>query len=365
MTEKRIYGIDLLRIFSMLGVIVLHIMRHGNVLDTTNSNIAFSMAWFIEILAYPAVNCYVLISGFVGYRDSKYYPKIKNIISLFFTVLFYSFLICIIFKIVTPDVISKKDILTSCFPILTNQYWFFTTYIMMILASPMLNMLVHKADTRMLHITVVLITVCTLLSKFPLINLSDGFSFIWFTMLYLLGAIIKKENYVNRISSFQSLILIIGSVLITWSTKIILHFNNINYSILQEDIFISYCSITMLAFAVGLLCVFAKLNTFAIATKIIAFLTPMVFSVYLLHDNNYIRAFLIKDRFIPINDFNASVMPFMVLGCSIGIFIVCSLIDLVRIGLFKLLHIDKTAEKIGNYISSNVNKFFPEKHTAE
>lgn len=359
MTEKRIYGIDLLRIFSMIGVIMLHVMGHGGVLETTSSNVAFSLAWLIEIIAYPAVNCYVLISGFVGYRESRYYPRIKNIVSLFCTVLFYSVLICLLFKVANPEIIGKKDILKSFFPVLTKQYWFFTTYIMMALVTPMLNMFVHKADSMMLGVSVTLIVSCTILSKLSLIDLGGGYSFIWFTMLYMLGAIIKKEDYIHKCSFLQAFMLVIVSVLITWVTKIVLHFNNVSYGLIHENMFVSYCSLTMLAFAVGLLLVFAKINIRGFAIKIIAFLTPMVFSVYLIHDNKYVREFMVKDNLVFINDFSVVYMPIMVFGCAIGIFIVCSLIDRVRIILFQVMHIGNVSENIGNYIKLKAVKLFP------
>ncbi len=343
--SKRIYGIDLLRICSMIGVIVLHIMGHGNVLETTDSSFGFSVAWLIEIIAYPAVNCFVLISGFVGYRDSDYYPKIKNILSLLFTVLFYSVIICLVFKFVIPDMIGKKDLVKSCFPVLTKQYWFFSTYIMMLLVSPMLNLFVHKANTKMLTITFLLIISFTMLSMISLINFDGGYSFLWFSMLYLLGAIVKKQELYKTISVFKTLCLIVGSVLITWGTKILLHFTGFKFSIINEGMFISYCSITMLMYALGLLLLCSKINVRNTTKSIVRFLTPTAFSVYLIHDNNYVRATLMKDSFIFVNKFNEVSMFFIVLGFALSIFVICSLIDRLRIILFKVFNIDRLAEK--------------------
>ena len=68
---SRNYGIDLLRIISMLGVVFLHVLGHGGILSLDLSPVKFSMVWFIEILAYPAVNCFVLISGYIGYKEEK------------------------------------------------------------------------------------------------------------------------------------------------------------------------------------------------------------------------------------------------------------------------------------------------------
>ena len=72
---SRNYGIDLLRIISMLGVVFLHVLGHVVILSLDLSPVNFSMVWFIEILAYPAVNCFVLISGYIGYKEEKVFLK--------------------------------------------------------------------------------------------------------------------------------------------------------------------------------------------------------------------------------------------------------------------------------------------------
>ena len=75
--RERNYGIDLLRIVSMLMVVVLHVLGQGGVLKTsTPLSIGYSVAWILEIAAYCAVNCYALISGYVGVNSKfKYYEK--------------------------------------------------------------------------------------------------------------------------------------------------------------------------------------------------------------------------------------------------------------------------------------------------
>lgn len=71
----RNYGIDALRIVSMLMVVTLHVLGHGGVLKIAESE-KYWIVWFLEISAYCAVNCYALISGYVGVY-SKY--KFSNL----------------------------------------------------------------------------------------------------------------------------------------------------------------------------------------------------------------------------------------------------------------------------------------------
>ena len=78
MKKERCSGIDLLRIISMFFVVMLHVIGHGGILDNVAMfSVNYQLLWLLEILAYCSVNCYALISGYVGVF-SKY--KYSNII---------------------------------------------------------------------------------------------------------------------------------------------------------------------------------------------------------------------------------------------------------------------------------------------
>ena len=66
--EERNYGIDLLRIVSMMMVVLLHVLGQGGILDGSDPlTVKSETAWLLEIGAYSAVNIYAMISGYVGY----------------------------------------------------------------------------------------------------------------------------------------------------------------------------------------------------------------------------------------------------------------------------------------------------------
>ena len=77
--KKRNCGIDLLRIVSMFGVVIIHILMHGKILEVVENNqIKFVISWFIYILAECSVNCYALVSGFVYFSEEDKKHKISN-----------------------------------------------------------------------------------------------------------------------------------------------------------------------------------------------------------------------------------------------------------------------------------------------
>ena len=82
---------ELLRILAMCMIISLHYLSKGNVLtslaDSGKMNAAEVAAWVVEALCLPAVNVYVLISGYFG-RSGSF--RMSKVIRLWRTAIFYS-----------------------------------------------------------------------------------------------------------------------------------------------------------------------------------------------------------------------------------------------------------------------------------
>ncbi len=89
-------GIDLLKIIAMLFITVHHILGHGGVL-TSAQGVAYNLSWFIETMCLCGVNCYAIISGFLGYGKKH---RISRYLMLWFQVVFYCLIITIIFFII-------------------------------------------------------------------------------------------------------------------------------------------------------------------------------------------------------------------------------------------------------------------------
>lgn len=71
-------GIDLLRILAMFMIVVTHVLGKGGVRDSVAGtvDIHFLQTWIIQASVYVAVNCYALISGYVGFRSQFKYSKV-------------------------------------------------------------------------------------------------------------------------------------------------------------------------------------------------------------------------------------------------------------------------------------------------
>lgn len=65
--QKRNPGIELLRIFSMFLIIILHINGAGGLkLACTPLGLKYELVQLFQVCAFCAVNCFALISGYVS-----------------------------------------------------------------------------------------------------------------------------------------------------------------------------------------------------------------------------------------------------------------------------------------------------------
>ena len=179
--------------------------------------------------------------------------------------------------------------------------------------------------------------------------LGKGYSVLWLSILYMLGAYIKKYDPFGKLSKRKCFVGYILFILITIITRIVI-------GIISKGVFdtpkgmnflVSYTSPTIVISAVLLFCGFSKLNVKENFRKIISFFVPMSFGVYLIHCHPYIYNIL-NDMFVFITEHNIFVGILEVIVFGLSIFFVCLLIDKIRLIIFKLIKINKIVDLIEN-----------------
>ena len=351
MHKSRNYGIDLLRIVTMLGVCMLHVLGHGGVLGAAIRVHQFDTAWLMEVIGYPAVNCFLLISGFVGCK--RVLPSLKSVISLYLTVLLYSVSICAILSHFYPQTVPASEIGGAFMPVTTYQYWFFTCYIAMLVLSPLINGFVNYADKKTLYVVgIIIFLVFSVYGSYQMqhgdyFRLSGGYSVVWFVPMYALGAIIKKTEVYKKIPVYVALPTLVVAFLSTWLIKIN-SVGDVSETMKKlADSLVNYLSPTIVIAAVMSVCLFAKINVkHRFLAGLITFFSSSAFSVYLIHDNNFFRDNIIVGAFKVVGGYSPAMLVLTVVAIVFTIFIVCVLIDKVRVVLFKLLHIEKLCDLI-------------------
>jgi surface polysaccharide O-acyltransferase-like enzyme len=358
---KHNYGLDLLRIISMLFIVSLHVLFHGGVLNSVNNTdtVRFSIVWLLEIFSYCGVNCFALISGFVGYRNEYERPKYSGTVMLWLQVVFYSLLLTVLFKIRYPGEIGAEQFTDSLFPISSSQYWYFTAYFGVAVFRPVFNKIIRAFNSREdILCSFLIFTAFSAYSTLAVIfgdpfGLRGGYSFLWLCALYFIGAQIKKHEIYKNIKPLKVLAITFALPLATWLIKTGLTFIEVHtagavgFKIREAflgDILISYLSPTVFGASVGLVLFSANLKISERLQKVIGFFTSSVFGVYLLHDNILVRNFIIKDRFSFVVGLSPWKMTAVIAAAVVVIFMTGVFADKVRLFLFNLLRLKKLAD---------------------
>lgn len=348
--SERNHGIELLRIFAMLLAAVLHILKKGGVITASEGNLAaYSTVWLLEAAAYCAVNCYALISGYVGYSDRPKPLRLARCIELWLQVVFYSVIITTVYCIAGVGSVGVSDFADAFLPVTSKQYWYFTAYIGMFFFIPLLNALVRRLNRRALvSLCIMLIAVFSLydtfasfLKKDPL-ALVGGHSPLWLGVLYIFGAAMKKLRVPESMSSKKALLIYASAAVFTALFKItgdrLLRF-------VPGSLFVRDTSPTVLLCAAALLVAFARFKPCRKLTEFAVLFAPAAFGVYLLHVSPLVFEHVIGNRFAFIGRLPFPLLPFAVLASAGVILAVGLAADKVRILLFKALGVPKLCRK--------------------
>lgn len=343
------WGIDFLRIVSMFMVVCLHLLGRGGVLDSASFlSGKYEVLWLIEIAAYCAVNCYALISGYVGIYGKYRYT---NWILLWLRVLCYSVGITAVFRIFFAGTVGRYEWKCAFFPTSMEQYWYFTAYTGLFVLIPLLNVFIKHASRQQLKLTVILSVV--LFSILPEIFRRDifitkeGYSPIWMLVLYIIGGYIGKYQSWKKKSKRYLTCLYGVCILITWASKFIIeHYRFATAGDTNGTTFlVSYTSPTILMAGIALVILFSKMNIKEHLKKVIKIFAPVSFSVYLIHFHPLVKYYILQDHLKFILDYHVVIMLLAFFGIVLAVYFICSLIDLIREILFKKL---KIKEKLIN-----------------
>lgn len=354
--KSRQSNFELLRIISMLLIVIFHFSDWGEIIKITEPLNNKFFGEFINIGGNLGVNLFVLISGYF-LIDSKF--KMKKLLKIILEVWTYSVgisLICFVFNI---GDLKTKSLLQSILPISYNMYWFATTYIGMYILFPTINKFLNTTNYKE-HINIIII-LGIMLSVIPtFIPRAKPFNsnLMWFIYMYIIAAYIKKYDikFINNnkknltIIALTTLLLFMLSVIITliglkikFFSNFVEHFNNMY-------------SLPMLILSISVFIYFKNINIKN--NKIINIFARSSFAVYLIHINVLIRRYLFTDILILQNfyDKNTLILAGYVFISSISIYLICIVIDILRIKLieepiFRIHRFDKYIDKIDKFMN--------------
>lgn len=352
---ERNYGIDLMRIVSMLMVLTLHVLGQGGVLGSTRLfTVKNQLAWLMEVGAYGAVDCFALISGYAGYKTRH---KGSSLLHMCLQILFYTLGITTLFLIYAPELATLEDLWKSTVPFAYNYYWYFTGYMGLFFFMPALDLVVDKLPEqqakKLVAAIVVLFSVIPALFNSDVFRTYSGYSMVWLGMMYLIGAFVRKYEVGKKWKNWVFLMIYFACTLIAWGSRQGSEWlcHHLTGEAKRYSGLVSYTSPAMVIGSVALLIWFSRLKIRGVFTKIIGFFAPLAFNVYIIHLHPLLWKNVMKGCFKSFAAYPSVQMMLAVLGAVAGIFLVCVFIDAGRKSLFELLHVKTGCEKFIQLIS--------------
>lgn len=347
-------GLDLLRILSMIGVVFLHVIDKGGIVaNCAMFSMNYYLVNFMECVAFGAVNCYALLSGY--FLSTRKF-KLKNLIQTWIEVVFYSIVITLTCTCFFPQMVGIKDYVGMIFPVTFGQYWYFTAYVCLYLFIPLLNSLVDQLTEKQYRISIcvafVLLSIIPTVRYGDVFGTNDGYSPIWLMALYLVGAYIKKHgdnSRAIRLARQYGQFIFVICVMLTWGGMVGLNYatNVLIGEAKGKLVFLKYTSPTIVVGAISIFCWFE--NRSWKPQRLYDILSKHAFSIYILHAHPIIWRSVLDNRFVSWTAFNPVKLSCYLGLTVIGISATCVLLDIARNWLFNKARVPDVCAKIDNW----------------
>lgn len=319
----------------MLLIILQHYFLHGILIPADEATAAVlhtthDYYWikFLSTWAEIGVNCFVLITGYFMIRSQF---TLKKFLILWSGIFFYSIAYLLLTLVLNPGnqnpdfpAIGISTTLMALFPILSYEYWFLSTYIILCACTPLLNkLLIGLTKTQFQAFVAGMI--------FIQVFFHEG-DFFRFLTLYTVAAYIQ----LHLSPSTWARKYIWGIFILSTSALLLFCYCQEFFTLRQStprviQFIQNHClaetSLTVLVLSISLFALFLRsdigskpsINTVASCTL----------GVYLIHDNPFIRQALWKNM----GNLDWATSPYLYLHCAVcvvGIFIACTIIDYLR-----------------------------------
>lgn len=335
-TRKRNSSIEFLRIIAMLMIIAHHSAIHGltnvvvgsHYVNYLNSGSIINHIFALGISPGGEVgnNIFFMITGFFLYK--KVSVKVASLTKIELQMRICALLIFIVGIIsnftsgnivlqnadYSPISIGIKYLLI---PVLSGEWWFISTYVVLVLMSPALNNLIINNEKLKPVYVIIVGFVLFFLSSY--VNV-QYYGIVRATFAYILGAFIAKKSS-SRSFGFYLVITIVSWILAVG-------FNTVHVPIISN---ILYMTFTVLVSA-SLLLAFKQLN---FSSHAINTLGRSTFTVYILHDNFLSRQIFWKNIVNVASVYkNNGFYPLIDIIYVLAIFCVLAVIDILLVQPF-------------------------------
>ena len=336
-TKQRLSNLELLRILAMLFIVAHHSVVNSGIAEQFDifhitPNTIFLQLW--GMWGKTAINVFVLITGYFMCTSKLTWQRVAKI---YLEAKFYKVIFFVVFLVAGYEKISLKSIFDLCFGYLrTINAGFVGSFLVLYLLIPFMNAWIEKLGRDLWKLVGLFLTIFTVTSTF-FFN-SNVFHYVfWYMTLYLTAAWFRlypskwtNDKKITGILFAVSVILAYCSVL---AINFLVDFLHMDRSWMFSYYFVSDSN-KFFAFLVGTSAFLFFKNITIKQSKIINLVSSTTFGVLCIHANSdAMRQWLWRDLLhVPqMYHWNFVILIIANIAMTVGIFAVCSLIDMLRI----------------------------------
>lgn len=331
-------NLELFRIVAMLLIVAHHYVVNSGLMVADGLIYNNPLSWrSLFLLVFGAwgkigINCFVMITGYFMCTSKI---TAKKFMKLLLEVMFYKIVINSIFWISGYKAFALADFLKEMIPIRTVHNDFLNAFLLFYLLIPFLSILVCHLNEKQ-HIYLILWCGFT----YVFLGTVPGFSVMmnyvsWFSVLFVIASYLRlypKKIYQSRRIWIRLTIIFVLLCVVSVIACACLSAKK-NHTLAFR--FVSDSN-SFLAAATGV-CLFMLFKNLNIGySKFINTIAASTFGVVLIHANSdNMRRWLWVDTIDAVGHYNAAFMPLYAVGCVASIYIICTLIDQLRIRLIE------------------------------
>ena len=290
------------------------------------------------------VGLFFLLSGYFLIYKKASLRKVKKVIaqSYFYGWLYILFFLVLCFLNINVLELNNKDvikyIINSVFiPFISGDYWFISAYVILVLVSPIVNEYIIKLNKKSLLFLLFLFWLLGyVVSGITNVKYFELQKAIFF---YLAGAYLRlfgKNKMKSRKGyAFISVAMWIIIVLL-YLLKEYIGVNNAkiyNVSSVIINMIINYTIVPLIA-----ICIFVYFESLELKyNKTLNYIAGTTLGIYLIHESLIGRNFIWYNLLKVDVMFEKTLFPFYALIDIVIVFVVCSIIDMVRMKIMKLM----------------------------
>jgi len=274
------------------------------------------------------VDIFVLITGYFLSSNVSVSKTIKHAVNFYVQIWTTSILCLLAAAVYSRSTVGIKDIIYGCLPLGSNRWWFATTYFILLLMSPFINILIQNLSKKQhAEVIVLMLLFWSILSLNPYIHYSDS-PLSLFVMLYVIASYIRRYMVAGSVRKWITCCVCLLFIMICCSmlTQVL----SARFTILLGRNWRLIEKSSPLTIAAAITALMAARSMHPRHSAVINRIASGSFGIYLFTDHPLIRPILWTNIVHTQTQFYSKALPALMIGSALCVFFAALAVELLR-----------------------------------